>query len=198
MRRSINHTRLVNNTVSNTEAAYNAATITLNNTTPTRIHGVWIGVEKADSPIDIDFNAYGTFTHNASGSFVAVVQLVRSRGTDGGTVIQSVQLNGSGMANDTWQGALPMKYLDRPGEGGNWHYYVQVYFTSNMSTQTVTARYGKVTEMKNNTSTLGGGTGSGGGVGSGGGSSGGGGGGGGGIDPYDPGGGGYTDQPVIT
>jgi len=196
---SINHTRLVNNTVSNTEAAYNAATITLNNTTPTRIHGVWIGVEKADSPIDIDFNAYGTFTHNASGSFVAVVQLVRSRGTEGGTVIQTVQLNGSGMANDTWQGALPMKYLDRPGEGGNWHYYVQVYFTSNMSTQVVTARYGKVTEMKNNTSTLGGGTGSGGGVGSGGGSSGGGGGGGGGgIDPYDPGGGGYTDQPIMT
>jgi hypothetical protein len=196
---SINHTRLVSNTVSNTEAAYNAATITLNNTTPTRIHGVWISVEKADSPIDIDFNAYGTFTHNASGSFVAVVQLVRSRGTDGGTVIQSVQLNGSGMANDTWQGALPMKYLDRPGEGGNWHYYVQIYFTSNMSTQTVTARYGKVTEMKNNTSTLGGGSGSGGGVGAGGGSSGGGGGGGGGgIDPYDPGGGGYTDQPIIT
>lgn len=195
---SINHTRLVSNTVTNTEAAYNAATITLNNTTPTRIHGVWIGVEKADSPIDIDFNAYGTFTHNASGSFVAVVQLVRSRGTDGGTVIQSVQLNGSGMANDTWQGALPMKYLDRPGEGGNWHYYVQIYFTSNMSTQTVTARYGKVTEMKNNTSTLGGGSGSGGGVGAGGGSSGGGGGGGG-IDPYDPGGGGgYTDQPIIT
>jgi len=62
----------------------------------------------AASPIDIDFNAYGTFTHNASGSFVAVVQLVRSRGTEGGTVIQTVQLNGSGMANDTWQGALPM------------------------------------------------------------------------------------------
>ena len=102
------------------------------------------------------------------------------------------------MANDTWQGALPMKFLDRPGEAGNWHYYVQIYFSSNMSTQTVTSRYGKVTEMKNNTSTLGGGTGSGGGVGSGGGSSGGGGGGGG----YDPdprgGGGGYTDQPVIT
>lgn len=194
---SINHTRLVNNTVSNTEVAYNAATITLNNTTPTRIHGLWIGVEKADSPIDIDFNAYGTFTHNAGGSFVAVVQLIRSRGNDGGTVLQTVQLNGSGMANDTWQGSLPMKFLDRPGEGGNWHYYVQVYFTSNMSTQTVTARYGKVTEMKNNTSTLGGGTGSGGGVGSGGGSSGGGGGGG--YDPYDPGGGGGGgDQPIIT
>ena len=196
---SINNSRLVNNTITGVEAAYNGGTVTLNNTTPTRIHGVWIGVEKADSPIDIDFNAYGTFTHNASGSFVAVVQLVRSRGTDGGTVIQSVQLNGSGMANDTWQGALPMKFLDRPGEAGNWHYYVQIYFSSNMSTQTVTSRYGKVTEMKNNTSTLGGGTGSGGGVGSGGGSSGGGGGGGGGYDP-DPGGGGggYTDQPVIT
>ncbi|WP_303718573.1 phage tail fiber protein [Brevundimonas naejangsanensis] len=197
---SINHTRLTNNTVTNVEAAYAAGTIGLNNTTPTRIHGVWIGVEKADSPIDIDFNAYGTFTHNAGGSFVAVVQLVRSRGTDGGTVIQSVQLNGSGMANDTWQGALPMKFLDRPNEAGNWHYYVQIYFSSNMSTQTVTARYGKVTEMKNNTSSLGGGTGSGGGVGSGGGSSGGGGGGG--YDP-DPGGGGIgggggTEQPVIT
>lgn len=195
---SINHTRLTNNTVTNVEAAYAAGTIGLNNTTPTRIHGVWIGVEKADSPLDIDFNAYGTFTHNASGSFVAVVQLVRSRGTDGGTVIQSVQLNGSGMANDTWQGALPMKFLDRPNEAGNWHYYVQIYFSSNMSTQTVTARYGKVTEMKNNTSSLGGGTGSGGGVGSGGGSSGGGGGGGG-FDP-DPGGpgGGGTEMPVIN
>lgn len=197
---SINHTRLTSNTVTNVEAAYAAGTITLNNTTPTRIHGVWIGVEKANSPIDIDFNAYGTFTHNAGGSFVAVVQLVRSRGTDGGTVIQSVQLNGSGMANDTWQGALPMKFLDRPNEAGNWHYYVQIYFSSAMSIQTVTARYGKVTEMKNNTSSLGGGTGSGSGVGSGGGSSSGGGGGGGGYtpDPGLPGGGGGTDQPVIT
>lgn len=201
---SINHTRLTSNTVNNVEVAYNGGAANLNNTTPTRIHGVWIGIEKADSPIDIDFNAYGTFTHNAGGSFVAVVQLVRSRGNDSGTVIQSVQLNGSGMANDTWQGALPMKFLDRPNEAGNWHYYVQVYFSSNMSTQTVTARYGKVTEMKNNTSTLGGGTGSGGGVGSGGGSSGGGGGGGGGYEP-DPGGGGIgggggggTDQPIIT
>jgi hypothetical protein len=194
---SINNSRLVNNTVTGVEAAYNGGTVTLNNTTPTRIHGVWIGVEKADSPIDIDFNAYGTFTHNASGSFVAVVQLVRSRGTDGGTVIQSVQLNGSGMANDTWQGALPMKFLDRPGEAGNWHYYVQIYFSSGMSTQIVTARYGKVTEMKNNTSTLGGGSGSGGGVGSGGGSSGGGGGGGG-YDPDPGGGGGGGIEPIMA
>lgn len=195
---SINHTRLTNNTVNNVEVAYNAGTISLNNTTPTRIHGVWIGVEKPDSPIDLDFNAYGTFTHNAGGSFVAVVQLVRSRGETGGTVIQTVQLNGSGMANDTWQGALPMKTLDRPNEGGNWHYYVQVYFSSNMSTQTVTARYGKVTEMKNNTASLGGGTGSGSGVGSGG-SSGGGGGGGWTPDPGGPGGGGgETEMPVIN
>gem|GEM_PF-5267534 len=93
--------------------------------------------------------------------------------------------------------SVPEKFLDRPGEAGNWHYYVQIYFSSGMSTQTVTARYGKVTEMKNNTSSLGGGTGSGGGVGSGGGSSGGGGGGGGGYDP-DPGGGGGGDQPIIT
>ncbi|WP_428061869.1 phage tail fiber protein [Brevundimonas sp.] len=192
---TIHNSRLSNNTVTGVEVGYNAGTVTLNNTTPTRIHGVWIAVEKANSPIDIDFNAYGTFTHNASGSFVAIVQLVRSRGESGGTVIQSVQLNGSGMANDTWQGSLPMKTLDRPNEAGNWHYYVQVYFTSNMSTQTVTARYGKVTEMKNNTSSLGGGTGSGGGVGSGGSSGGGGGGGGGELDP---GGGGGTEMPIMT
>ena len=197
---TINHAKLVNNTVTGVEVGYAGGTIGLNNTTPTRIHGVWIGVEKADSPIDIDFNAYGTFTHNAGGSFVAVVQLVRSRGETGGTVIQSVQLNGSGMANDTWQGALPVKFLDRPNEAGNWHYYVQIYFSSNMSTQTVTARYGKLTEMKNNTTGLGGGTGSGSGVGSGGASSGGGGGGDGGWtpDPGGPGGGGGTEQPIIT
>lgn len=194
---SINHTRLTNNTVTGVEVGYAGGTIGLNNTTPTRIHGVWIGVEKADSPIDIDFNAYGTFTHNAGGSFVAVVQLVRSRGETGGTVIQSVQLNGSGMANDTWQGALPVKFLDRPNEAGNWHYYVQIYFSSNMSTQTVTARYGKLTEMKNNTTGLGGGTGTGSGVGSGGSS--GGGGGGWTPDPGGPGGGGgETEMPVIN
>lgn len=194
---TINNTKLADNTVTGVEVAYNSGTITLNHTTPTRIHGVWINVEKANSPIDVDFNAYGTFTHNASGSFSAIVQLVRSRGETGGTVIQTVQLNGSGMANDTWQGSLPMKTLDRPGEGGNWHYYVQVYFTSGMSTQTVTARYGKLTEMKNNTSALGSGTGSGSGVGSGG-SSGGGGGGGGGELPPGGGGGWEPEQPVIT
>jgi len=193
---TINHSKLTNNTVTGVEVAYNDGTITLNNTTPVRVHGVWINVEKANSPIDVDFNAYGTFTHNASGSFVAVVQLVRSRGTTGGTVIQTVQLNGSGMANDTWQGSLPMKTLDRPGEAGNWHYYVQIYFTSGMSTQTVTARYGKLTEMKNNTSSLGAGSGSGSGVGSGytGGTGGGGDPGGGGPG----GGGGETEQPIIN
>lgn len=193
---TINHSKLTNNTVTGVEVAYNAGTITLNHTTPVRIHGVWINVEKANSPIDVDFNAYGTFTHNAGGSFVAVVQLVRSRGETGGTVIQTVQLNGSGMANDTWQGSLPMKTLDRPNEAGNWHYYVQIYFTSGMSTQTVTARYGKLTEMKNNTSSLGAGTGSGSGVGSGytGGTGGGGDPGGGGPG----GGGGETEQPIIN
>lgn len=91
---------------------------------------------------------------------------------------------------------LSFMYLDRPNEVGNWHYYVQIYFNvGNMSTQQVTARYGKLVELKNNTSAIGGGTGSGSGVGSGGGSSGGGGGGE--IDPY-PGGGGGTEMPVIT
>lgn len=197
---TINNTKLVDNTVSGVKAAYAAGTISLNNATPTRIHGEWITVEKASSPIDITFNAWATFLHNAGGSFVATVQLVRSRGETGGEVIQSFNINGSGMANDVWQGAIPVLHLDRPNEAGNWHYYVQIFFNvSNMTTQSVTARYAKLVELKNNTSTLGGGTGSGGGVGSGGGSSGGGGGGGGGgIDPYDPGGGGYTDQPVIT
>lgn len=193
---SIHNSRLANNTVTSVEAGYNSATIGLNNSTPTRIHGVWIGVEKASSPIDITFNSWATFTHDAGGSFVATVQLVRSRGTDGGTVISSFNINGSGMANDTWQGAIPVMYLDRPNEAGNWHYYVQIYFNvGNMSTQQVTARYGKLVELKNNTSAIGGGTGSGSGVGSGGGSSGGGGTGGGGIG----GGGGPGDEmPVIS
>ena len=193
---SIHNSRLTDNTITSVEAGYNSATIGLNNNTPTRIHGVWIGVEKASSPIDITFNSWATFTHNANGSFVATVQLVRSRGTDGGTVISSFDINGSGMANDTWQGAIPVMYLDRPNEAGTWHYYVQIFFNvGNMSTQQVTARYGKVTELKNNTSAIGGGTGSGAGVGAGGGSSGGGGTGGGGIGG---GGGGGDEMPVIT
>ncbi len=196
---TINHSKLTNNTVTGVEVGYNAGTISLNHSTPTRIHGVWLNVEKANSPIDIDFNAWATFTHNASGSFVATVQLVRSRGDSGGTVIQTFNLNGSGMANDTWQGPIPVKFLDRPGEAGNWHYYVQIFFNvGNMSTQSVTARYGKLTEMKNNTSNLGPGTGSGAGVGSGGGT-GGGGGGGGELDPGGPGGGGGgIEEPIIN
>lgn len=189
---TINNTRLVNNTVTGVEVAYNPGTISLNNSTPTRVHGVWISVEKSNSPIDIDFNQWATFTHNASGSFVATIQLVRSRGESGGTVIQSFNLNGSGMANDTWQGPIPVKFLDRPNESGNWHYYVQMFFNvGNMSAQSVTARYGKLTEMKNNTSSLGTGTGSGAGVGSGGGTGGGGG-------DIGGGGGGGTDTPIFT
>lgn len=193
---TINNSKLLTGTVTGVEAGYNPQTIGLTNSTPCRIHGVWINVEKANSPIDIVFNSWATFTHNASGSFVATVQLVRSRGGDGGTVVSSFQINGSGMANDTWQGAIPVMYLDRPNETGNWHYYVQIYFNvGNMSTQSVTARYGKVIEMKNNTTSIGVGTGSGAGVGSGGGSGGGGGGGG----EIPPGGGGENpEMPVVT
>ncbi|WP_406853354.1 phage tail fiber protein [Brevundimonas sp. BH3] len=196
---TINHSKLTNDTVTGVFAAYNSNTINLNNHTPTRIHGHWINVEKASSPIDIDFNCWATFVHNAGGSFTATVQLVRSRGETGGTMISSFNINGSGMANDTWQGAIPVRYLDKPNEAGSWHYYVQIFFSSGMTTQSVTARYGKLTELKNNTSSLSGGTGSGNGVGSGGYTGGGGGGGGDPIDPPPPwgGGGGGLEQPVI-
>ncbi|MEG2312595.1 phage tail fiber protein [Brevundimonas sp.] len=198
---TINNSKLTNDTVTGVEAAYNSGTINLTNSTPSRIHGLWINVEKSSSPVDIDFNSWATFTHNAGGSFTATVQLVRSRGETGGTVISSFQIYGSGMANDVWQGPIPVRFLDKPNGSGNWHYYVQIYFNvSNMTTQSVTARYGKLTELKNNTSSLGTGTGNGGGVGSGGGGSTGGGGGG--FEPPDPGGGGggggEIEQPIIT
>lgn len=194
---TITNAALSNNTVTGVEVAYNNGGVSLAGTTPTRIHGVWLNVEKASSPIDIDFNSWGTFTHNAGGSFTAYVQLVRSRDTSGGQVLMTVPIYGSGMANDTWQGPIPIKFLDKPGEAGNWHYYVQIYTsTSNMTIQSVVARYGKLTELKNNTSTLSSGTGAGVGLGSGGG--GGSTGGGGGYDPPpDPGGGGGGyDQPI--
>jgi phage-related tail fiber protein len=183
---TITNAALTNNTVTGVEVAYNSGAVTLTGTIPTRIHGVWINVEKATSPIDIDFNAWATFTHDAGGSFTAYVQLVRSRGETGGDVLATVPIYGSGMANDTWQGPVPIKYLDRPNATGNWHYYVQIFTsTSNMTIQSVTSRYGKLTELKNNILTVTGGTGSGGGVGAGGGS-----GSGGGEVPPDPGGGG--------
>lgn len=195
---------LVQDAVTSHSIAYNANTVQLANNTPVRVHGTYINVTKANSPIDILFNCWGTFTHNASGSFIAYVQLVRSRGDSGGTVLCTVPIYGSGMANDTWQGAIPIMYLDTPGEAGNWHYYVQVYFNvNNMTVQSITSRYAKVTELKNNTTGLTTGTGSGSGTGSGGGTGGGGGniGGGGGVtDPNPPpggGGGGGIEQPVV-
>lgn len=195
---------LVQDAVTSHSIAYNANTVQLANNTPVRVHGTYINVTKANSPIDILFNCWGTFTHNASGSFIAYVQLVRSRGDSGGTVLCTVPIYGSGMANDTWQGAIPIMYLDTPGEAGNWHYYVQVYFNvNNMTVQSITSRYAKVTELKNNTTGLTTGTGSGSGTGSGGGTGGGGGniGGGGGVtDPNPPpggGGGGGVEQPVV-
>lgn len=195
---TLNGEKIANDALTGVVAAYNSGLINLNNNNATRLHGAWITVQKAASPIDINFNSWATFTHNAGGSFSAIVQLVRSRDETGGQVIQTVQINGSGMANDTWQGPLPVMFIDNPGETGNWHYYVQVYFTvGNMSTQSVTSRYIKITELKNNTISLGQGTGSG--TGSGSGYGGGGGGGGGGYDPgYDPGGGGYEQQPTVT
>lgn len=187
---TINLPALVNNVVSSTVAAYNGAEVTLSNNTPKRVHGLYIDVERATSPIDIDFNFWATFTHNAGGSFIAYVQLVRSRGDSGGDVLLTVPIYGSGMANDVWQGAVPIKYLDKPLDTGQWHYYVQVYFNvNNMTTQAVSCRYGKLTELKNNpTSSISTGTGSGTGVGSGGGT----GGGGGGYTPPIGGGGGNT------
>lgn len=196
---TLNGEKIANDALTGVVAAYNAGLINLNNNNATRLHGAWINVQKAGSPIDINFNSWATFTHNAGGSFSAIVQLVRSRDETGGQVIQTVQINGSGMSNDTWQGPIPVMFIDNPGATGNWHYYVQIYFTvGNMSTQSVTARYCKLTELKNNTISLGQGTGSGTGSGSGYSGGGGGGGGGGGYDPELPGGGGYEQQPTVT
>lgn len=167
--------KLASDAVTGVRVAYAGGTVTLNNSTPTRIHGQWIDVEKADSPVDINFMAWATFRHDAGNSFAAAVQLVRSRGLTGGTVIQSFPIAGSGMANDTWQGPIPVMFVDIPGETGEWHYYVQIYFNvSNMTVQSVTSRYAKLTELKNNTTTVEAGTGTGTGVGFGGGTGGGG------------------------
>lgn len=193
---TITNAKLAESAVTGIQAAYNSGTMNLNGTSPTRVHGLWLNVEKSNSPVDIDFNSWATFTHNPGGSFTAYVQLVRSRSDTGGSVLCTVPIYGSGMANDTWQGAVPIKYLDQPNEAGSWHYYVQMFFNvGNMSVQSVTARYGKVTELKNNTIALGSGTGSGSGAGSGGGGSGGGGS----TDPgnpTNPGGGGDIPQTV--
>ncbi|MFN3558946.1 MAG: phage tail fiber protein [Brevundimonas sp.] len=196
---SINGNRMVENTITGVAGAYDAATITLTGSTPMRVQGVWLNIEKTTSPIDIDFNCFALWRHDAGGSFTAFAQLVRSRGLTGGTVLLSIPIFGSGMANDTWQGAIPIRYLDRPGETGNWHYYVQIFTNvSNMTVQSVSSRYGMVTELKTNNVTIGTGTGAGSGTG-GSGDTGGGGGGGGDLPPYDPPGGGgiYPDQPTI-
>lgn len=201
---SINGGKLIDNAVTGIEAAYNNTTVVLAGTTPTRVHGLWLNVEKATSPIDIDFNCWGTFTHHAGGSFIAYVELVRASGTVAPQVLCKIPIYGSGMANDTWQGPVPVRFFDTPGATGLWHYYVQIYFNvSNMSTQSVTARYGKLTEMKNNVAALSTGTGSGPGSGTGGSGTGGGGdvGGGGGVTDPDPGGGtgggGGIEQPTL-
>lgn len=200
---SINGGKLIDNAVTGIEAAYNNATVVLNGTTPTRVHGLWLNVQKATSPIDIDFNCWGTFTHNAGGSFITYVELVRASATSAPVVLCKVPIYGSGMANDTWQGPIPVRFLDTPGATGLWHYYVQIYMNvSNMTVQSVTARYGKLTEMKNNIAALSTGTGSGPGAGSGGSGTGGGGdlggGGGGGItDPEPGGGGGGVEDPTM-
>lgn len=197
---SINGGKLTEGAVTGVVAGYDPATINLSGTTPTRVQGLWMTVEKASSPIDIDFTSWVTFTHDAGGSFTAYVELVRSRSTTGGTVLMRVPIYGSGMANDTWQGPVPIRFLDTPGETGAWHYYVQIYTNvSNMTVQSVTARYARLIEMKNNTASLGTGTGTGGGAGTGGGGSGGGGtGGGGDLDPGNPGGGGGLEPTMPT
>lgn len=199
---TINNTKIAQNTVTGIAAAYDLQTITLTGSTPCRVQGVWIDVEKTTSPIQIDFSAWALWVHNAGGSFTAYAQLVRSRGATGGTVIQTIPIFGSGMANDTWQGAVPVKMFDMPGETGMWHYYVQMFTNvSNMTVQSVSSRFGTVTEHKTSNITITSGTGSGTGTGGSGDTGGGGGGGGGGdLPPYDPPGGGglYPSEPTIT
>ncbi len=172
---TIKNDQLELNALTGFDVAYNAGTITLANNTPTRIHGRWIDVKRAASPIDIIISAWATFRHDPGGSFVATVQLVRSRTLTGGEIIQSFTINGSGMANDTWQGPVPVMFVDQPGETGLWHYYVQIFFNvANMTVQSVSTRYARLTELKNNTVAIDTGTGTGAGVGSGGGTGGGG------------------------
>lgn len=203
---TINTPAIATDAVTGHVAAFNNASVELTHNVPLRVHGLYIDVKQATSPIKIDFNCWATFSHDAGGSFIAYAQLVRSRGDSGGEVLMSVPIYGSGMANDTWQGPVPIKYLDRPNAAGLWHYYIQ-FFTNvnNMTKQSITSRFGELTELKNNpSSSITTGTGSGTGVGAGGGTGGGGGssGGGGGVitDPTPPGGGGGgggIETPVI-
>ncbi|KAK0330352.1 hypothetical protein LTR94_033188, partial [Friedmanniomyces endolithicus] len=79
---SINSGAIKEDAVSKTVSVYDATSVTLNGTAPTRVQGLWLNVEKANSPVELDFNAWATFTHNSSGSFIAYVQLVRSRGIE--------------------------------------------------------------------------------------------------------------------
>lgn len=197
---SINNTKIAQNTVTGISAAWDYSTINLSGATPCRVQGVWLNVEKANSPIELDFNSYALWKHDQGGSFTAYVQLVRSRDTTGGQILLTIPIFGSGMANDIWQGAVPLRLVDFPGETGNWHYYVQMFTSvSNMTQQQVSSRFGSATEHKTSSFTMTTGTGIGGGVGTGGNGSGGGGGGG-----YDPppgggggGGGGGGDVPII-
>lgn len=196
---SINHGAIKQDTITRTATVYDNAAVTLSGRTPIRVQGLWLNVEKPDSPVELDFNVWATFTHNAGGSFIAYAQLVRSRGTEG-QILCTVPIYGSGMANDTWQGSVPMKYLDRPGESGNWHYYLQMFTNvDNMTIQSVEARFGKATELKTNTVSLSNGTGRGVGTGPGGSAGSGGSGGGGTIDPGGGiGGGGWEEMPVYN
>lgn len=200
---TINGDRMVENTVSSIVVGANNASVILTNNTPTRIHGLNINVARSNSPIEIDFNAWGTFLHNDGGSFIAYVDLVRVSPGGAATILQTIPIYGSGMANDVWQGAIPVKWVDFPGATGTHHYYVQIYFNvSNMTTQQVTARFGKLEELKTVTASSGTGTGSGPGTGSGGGTGGGGGSGGGtgggGLEDPGGGGGGYEEPTMPT
>lgn len=149
---TIKNKQIEQNTITGLSAAYQASVVSLTGTTPMTIAEVWINIEKPNSPVLIDTNAWLNFQHDAGGSFTAYIDVRRSRDSSEGEQILMLPIDGSGMANDTFAGMVPFKIIDRPTGGGNWRYFIRVWSSTNVfTTQQCRARFISALEFKTNT-----------------------------------------------
>lgn len=147
---SIFNEKLAANQITGLAANSSTGTVQLNGITPTTVIDVWIDVAKADSPVKVSFRGLVLMLHNASGSFSAYFNLIRSNNQGVEVSLLNPVVGATGDTYDAVDGTYGFDVLDNPGIG-TWRYRMEMRSsTNNMTIQRVSYPYMDVLEFKNN------------------------------------------------
>ena len=141
---------VIRNSLTSLSASYVATEENLTGTTPFEVAECWVDVEGITTPVEVDFNAFFSFVHDAAGTFTTNFEIRRSPDSGPGVQILHMSHDGTGLRNDTLAGMYPFKVIDRPSSG-IWRYVMRVWSdTDNFTVQKTQARFIRATEYKTN------------------------------------------------